>query len=78
MNPQLREVVPNGQVSPAQVVQHQLAGELPIQMLDAQDPAPPDCWERCARVAMPVAFLFGMFAGTMCGLSVAIALGWLK
>lgn len=78
MNPQLREAVLSGQVSAAQVVQHHLAGELPIQMLDAQDPAPPDCWERCARVAMPIAFLFGMFAGTMCGLSVAIALGWLK
>ena len=78
MNTQLREAVLSGQVSAAQVVQHQLAGELPIQMLDAQDPAPPDCWERCARVAMPIAFLFGMFAGTMCGLSVAIALGWLS
>ena len=78
MNTQLREAVLSGQVSAAQVVQHHLAGELPVEMLDSEDPAPPDCWERCARVAMPIAFLFGMFAGAMCGLSVALSLGWLK
>jgi len=77
MNPQLREAVLSGQVSPAQVVQHHLAGELPIQLLDEQDPPPPDCWDYWARIGRPVAFLFGMFAGTMCGLSFAKVLGWL-
>lgn len=46
--------------------------------LEVQDPAPPDCWDHCARVAMPIAFLIGMFAGIMCGMSVAFALGWLS
>ena len=79
MNPQLREAVLSGQVSAAQVVQHQLAGELPIQMLDdAQDPPPPDCWDRCAKFLRNMSVVIALIAGAFAALCFAKGMGLLS